>query len=129
MARHQQDGQATSLSRDAAREEKLTALHQQLEQSVRSLRTSDDWAAWLQLASRLHHYSFNNVLLIMAQRPDATAVAGYRAWHDLGRQVDKGEKGIQILAPVVRKPRDQTLAGPDEDRAAPNVVGYRVTHI
>ncbi len=42
-------------------------------------------------------------MLIYAQRPESTAVAGYEAWKTLGRQVDKGERGIQILAPVVRK--------------------------
>ena len=41
----------------------------------------------------------NNVALIHAQRPDATRVAGYRAWQALGRQVRKGERGIRIIAP------------------------------
>jgi antirestriction protein ArdC len=35
------------------------------------------------------------------QRPDAAQVAGYRTWQALGRQVRKGEHGIQILAPMV----------------------------
>ncbi|WP_156250921.1 ArdC-like ssDNA-binding domain-containing protein [Pseudactinotalea terrae] len=42
---------------------------------------------------------FTNQLLIAAQRPDATQVAGYRKWEEMGRQVMKGEKGIAILAP------------------------------
>src|SRR5215207_4464348 len=66
--------------------------------------------AWLRVAARFHSYSFSNTMLILAQRPDATQVAGYRAWQSLGRQVDKGERGIQILAPVTRRQQ----AGPDE---------------
>ncbi len=85
--------------RDAAREEKLAALHEQLTEQVAALRSGDDWRAWLDFASRFHTYSFNNTLLIYAQRPEARAVAGYTAWQALGRQVVKGEKGIQILAP------------------------------
>lgn len=116
-------------TQEDARHEKLTALHLQLEDSIRSLRTSDDWTAWLGLASRLHRYSFNNILLIHTQRPDATAVAGYRAWQDLGRQVDKGERGIQILAPVVRRqPTQETPDTDDPDAAVSKVVGFRVTH-
>jgi hypothetical protein len=33
------------------------------------------------------------------QRPDATAVAGYREWQKMGRQVRKGSQAIWILAP------------------------------
>ncbi len=53
----------------------------------------------------------NNVLLIAAQRPDATAVAGFGAWKALGRQVDKGSKGIAILAPLTRRSRPDAAAG------------------
>ena len=53
----------------------------------------------LDTAARFHHYSANNVFLIMVQRPDATRIAGYRTWQSRGRQVRKGEHGITILAP------------------------------
>ena len=55
--------------------------------------------------SRFHGYSVNNTLLIHLQKPDATLVAGYRAWQEkFNRNVLKGEKGIRILAPApVRK--------------------------
>src|SRR5664279_1318569 len=39
----------------------------------------------------------SNQLLILAQRPDATTVAGYRAWQSPGRQVRRGAKGIGIF--------------------------------
>ena len=39
----------------------------------------------------------SNQLLILAQRPDATTVAGYRAWQSLGRQVRRGATGIGIF--------------------------------
>lgn len=63
---------------------------------VMSLHKSENWAQYLKYASSFHNYSFNNVMLIMSQRPNATQVAGYRAWTEKGRQVRKGEKGIQI---------------------------------
>jgi len=39
--------------------------------------------------------------LIAMQKPDATLVAGFNTWKNkFGRSVNKGEKGIQILAPA-----------------------------
>ena len=37
------------------------------------------------------------------QCPEATHVAGFRAWKRLGRHVRKGERGIRIMAPIVRR--------------------------
>ena len=65
---------------------------------IRELRTGEDWADWLRLAARFPGQSFTNIMLIAAQRPDATLVAGYREWQDQGRHVTKGEPGIQIIA-------------------------------
>jgi hypothetical protein len=42
--------------------------------------------------SRFRRYSWQNALLIQAQRPDATEVAGIHTWHDLGRAVKAGRK-------------------------------------
>ena len=59
----------------------------------------------LHTAARFPTYSSSNVLLIDAQRPGATRVAGLRTWNQLGRLVVKGEKGIAILAPCIYGPR------------------------
>ena len=55
---------------------------------------------YLTTLSRFYTYSAHNCALIAMQRPDATRVAGYRAWQGLGRQVKKGAKGIAILCPA-----------------------------
>jgi DNA primase len=66
--------------------------------------------------------------LALAQRPDATGIAGYKAWQSLGRHVDKGEKGLQILAPILRRREEPEMdTEPAED--AVRVAGYRVTHV
>lgn len=114
MGRYQPPSTAAErAAREAARAEALTGLHERLREQVRVLRTSDGWQAWLRMADRLPAYSARNQLLILAQRPDATAVAGYTAWQSLGRQVDKGQRGLQILAPVLRRPRVDAAAGTD----------------
>ena len=88
---------------EAAQRERLEAFHQQLTDQVLALADGPSWKAWLATAAKFHHYSFNNTVAIFLQRPDATQVAGYRTWQSLGRQVRKGEQGIQILAPVTRR--------------------------
>ena len=42
-------------------------------------------------------------MLAMFQKPDATVIAGYRAWQAMGHQVRRGETAIKILGPVTRK--------------------------
>ncbi len=59
--------------------------------------------AYLSAMARFHRYSLGNVLLIGMQCPQASHVAGFRAWQRLGRRVRKGGRGIRILAPIVRR--------------------------
>jgi antirestriction protein ArdC len=63
------------------------------------IANSDQFRSYLQAMSRFHHYSPNNVMLILLQRPDAERVAGFNTWKDLGRHIRKGEKGITIITP------------------------------
>jgi len=102
---------AEAAEREAARAARLEQLHASLTEQVGAIRSGQDWQRWLQVAATFPSYSLNNVLLIAAQRPDATAVAGFGAWQALGRQVDKGSKGIAILAPLTRRSRPDAAAG------------------
>jgi len=71
-------------------------LLQQLEAGKSKTLTS-----YLAAMACFHAYSFGNILSIARQRPTATRVAGFHTWKELGRFVKRGEKGIQILAPMV----------------------------
>ena len=94
-----------------AREAKLDELHNKLTGAVERLVTGEDWAAALRFAAQFRSRSFNNVMLIWQQHQEAfeqgrvaepfpTYVAGYKQWQQLGRQVERGQAGDQILAPV-----------------------------
>jgi hypothetical protein len=53
------------------------------------------------------------------QRPDATFVAGFRAFLELNRCVRKGERAIRILAPMHlrdQQPTSETTAEPEQPR-------------
>jgi hypothetical protein len=112
------------------RTDRLAAVHAQLMTAVDGLVDGPAWRRMLEVAARFHRYSPNNVLLIGLQRPDATRVAGYHTWREVGRQVRKGETGIAILAPVTRR-RDPEVDDAPTDPASESRVlrGFRVTHV
>ena len=95
----------------AAREAKLDELHKRLTGAVEHLVSGEDWKRALAFAANFRSRSFNNTLLIWAQHaaayerglvpePTPSYVAGYKQWQGLGRQVQKGQPGYQIIAPV-----------------------------
>jgi len=67
------------------------------------------------------------VMLIASQKPSATHVAGFHAWHKLGRFVKKGEKGIVILAPIARSKNES--AKQDETDESSTAVGFRAAYV
>jgi hypothetical protein len=81
-----------------------------LERGIQNLVNRDNWLNYLKTQAVFHTYSFNNTCLILDQCPQASHIAGFGSWKKLDRAVKKGEKGIRILAPLVRKDPDR----PDE---------------
>lgn len=98
------------------RQAEAEALHASIVEQVQRLRESGQWRAFLNLARSFHNYSLNNVLLILAQNPNATMVAGFRQWQVRGRQVRKGEKSIKIFGYQEKK----TDRGVDVDETNEN---------
>ena len=87
----------TSTKTAEERRAEAEELHATIAEQVEALRESETWARFLTFAQSFHRYSLGNLLLIFAQRPEATHVAGYRTWQKLNRQVRKGERGIRIF--------------------------------
>ena len=82
--------------------EKLKEITDGIEKGIKDLFASDQYTQYLKTMSRFHNYSLNNIILIYMQRPGATMVAGFNKWKDqFGRHVNRGEKGIKIIAPVL----------------------------
>ena len=72
-------------------------LHATIATEVENLRVETNWTRFLDFSRHMNRYSLNNLLLILAANPEATAVAGYRTWQERGYQVRKGEKAIRIF--------------------------------
>jgi hypothetical protein len=86
----------TELDREANRRAEL----EHARNAVEALRSSEGWKRWLGLRRHFHRYSFANQLLIAVQKPDATRVAGFRAWLQRGYCVTRGEKALRIWVPI-----------------------------
>ena len=104
----------------------VQALIDQLEQGH-----SEALTAYLTAMGRFHNYSFGNILEIARQKPDATRVAGFYAWHQLGRKVKKGEHGIRILAPMigVRRKKGEEAEKDIRTQNQAVLVGFRAAYV
>jgi hypothetical protein len=88
---------------------------------------SEALTAYLKAMALFSKYSLNNLFLIARQRPDARRVAGYQTWRKLGRYVRKGEKGIAIIAPLIRrKPEAESVELTEEESV---IRGFKVAHV
>ena len=88
--------------------QKVQEITEKLEQGMKELFESEKYKTYLNTMSKFHNYSFNNTMLIAMQKPDATLVAGFKAWQkNFDRHVKKGEKGIRILAPAPYKIKEE----------------------
>jgi len=116
---------------DSARETTKSCLQHLAEQLESGASAQLD--AYLAAMGRFHAYSFNNIMLILAQRSGATRVAGFHTWRSLGRTVKRGEKGIAIFAPMRIAPkRIESEQETDEDslESKPTpVMRFRIVYV
>jgi DNA primase len=100
------------------RKARLESAHEQLTAAIEAISTSDEWRAFLDFSRQLPSYSARNRMWLFQQAyerewvddegsPILGAVAGYRTWLKLGRQVRKGEHGLKVLAPAKYKVTDE----------------------
>lgn len=88
--------------------QKVKEITDRLEEGLKELFESEKYKSYLTTMAKFHNYSFNNTLLIAMQKPEASLVAGFRAWQtNFNRHVKKGERGIRILAPAPYKVKEE----------------------
>ncbi len=123
------------MSARTSAEERRTEMLARLDRELQRLVDSGEYARWFTTMSRFHRYSPTNAMWIATQAPDATRVASYRTWQQLGRQVRKGETGIMVSHPKpywVDPGTGQRVAPPrtEGDRARlQRKVAFRVGHV
>ena len=74
------------------------ALTELYRETQRKVTAPDQWRAFLASACRNYRLSFDEQLLVFAQRPDATAVLEIERWNrQFGRWVNRGANGIAVF--------------------------------
>lgn len=132
-------------ARIEAMRRRAEAIHERVNDGLKSLSAalaagkSEQFLEFLTCIGKFHQYSWGNTILIAFQRPDATQVSGFNTWKALGRYVKPGEKGIAILAPILRRVRTESATAespvdsdevlPDPSVCATAVRAFRVVYI
>lgn len=117
-------------------ERKIDQALAQLEAGIQNILESDNYQQYLRTLGKFHNYSLGNLILIWIQKQDATRVAGFNTWKDLGRFVKGGEKGIMILAPCFPpkgKPAPKPQPEEEEEEEKPEIIQtpvyFKVVHV
>lgn len=122
---------------------KIWELYDEISRDV--TQSGEAWCNYLDFASRIYKYKFDNALLIYAQNPDATMVAEKTTWEGkVGRKVNKDATAIAVFDVMSAKPELRTLfdvyqtSGADktipnlwrltEENAAPLLARLKETH-
>lgn len=66
--------------------------------------SAENWKNFLRITGRIYRYEFDNILMVYAQRPNATLVGDYDSWKKVGRYVKRGSRGIAIFPSKILKP-------------------------
>lgn len=110
-------------------QEKIKAALQQIDESLETISTDEDWLRYLYFQSRFYNYSFGNTMLIYLQNRNATYVKGYKAWNTLGRYVRKGSKGLAILAPCIKKKLVSDEEDLENEVKKKVITGFRLVYV
>lgn len=102
---------------------RLSNLDKKIEEYVSQLADETDefkksafFKEYLDTMAKFWRYSYRNQLLIHIQNNNASHVAGFRKWNELGRKVLKGSKAIKILAPFTKKITEKdTFTGEEKE--------------
>lgn len=111
------------------KDEKVKALYERLKTGVQQVIASGRLQELARFMAKFHKYSFGNTLLILLQKPDASLVAGYKAWEKMGRHVKKGEKGIAIFAPRTYKKEIIDEETGEVTDVITGLAGFKVVHV
>ncbi len=73
-------------------------IYDKVVKNVQTIVANGEYTKYLKFQNQFTKYSFNNIVLIYSQFPEATKVAGKAKWKELGRELIKDAKRIQITA-------------------------------
>jgi len=89
------------------REAKLAKAHEEIAAAASRFKDTQTWKDMLDYMAHMPQYSSRTLVgphnRARQRGSMESSFASYTAWKKLGRQVQKGEKSYQVLAPVIYK--------------------------
>jgi len=111
------------------KQQEMNTIIRTLEDGVIEVFDSKKYKRYLEFCGKFHHYSFNNIILILMQYPNAQMCASYSTWKKLNMQVRIGEKGIKILCPVPYSYKKKENIDESDEEKIVSAVGFKIGHV
>ena len=101
--------------------------------NVQTIVSNGEYEKYLRFQNQFTKYSFNNIVLIYSQFPDATKVAGKAKWKEIGRELIEGAKRIQITAGMPAQGKTKVKSIIDgkevEEEQTYNYIAYKQVYV
>ncbi|WP_349652102.1 ArdC-like ssDNA-binding domain-containing protein [Lactococcus lactis] len=109
----------------------LKGIEEHIKSGIENYLDSNTFKNYLDFALQFRQYSYRNKILIQSQNQKASLVAGYRAWQDKGRQVQRGEKALKIFVPslAAKKDKDGNYSRDKEGNVIKEVKGFYLASV
>ncbi len=109
----------------------LKGIEEHIKSGIGEYLDSETFKNYLDFARQFRQYSYRNKILIKGQNPKASLVAGYRAWQDKGRQVQRGQKALKIFVPNLgaKKDNDGNYSRDKEGNIIKEVKGFYLASV
>lgn len=113
---------------------KKKEIKERLIKTIGSVAKNEKMAELLGFMLKLknQHYSLQNLLLVYSQKPDAVFLLGFKAWQRRNVKIKKGEKGIAIIAPIIKRTTvtsHDPITGEEEVTVQEKMSGFKWTHV
>ncbi len=103
------------MKRKSNKGNKTKEIFDRVVEKLQTIIDNGDYEKFLKFQKNFRGYSFNNLILIYSQFPDATKVAGKAKWQKLKRELTEDAKKIWIVAPIPRHYQKKVKAIEDDE--------------
>lgn len=93
----------SNYNKNNSHQNKTKEIFEKVVENLQNIVDNGDYEKFLKFQRNFRSYSFNNLILIFSQFPEATKVAGKAKWLKLKRELTKDAKKIWIVAPIPRQ--------------------------
>lgn len=115
------------------RKTRAKEIYNKVVNNVQTIVANGEYTKYLKFQNQFTKYSFNNIVLIYSQFPEATKIAGKTKWKELGRELIKDAQRIQITAGMPTQGKTKVKKIVDgkeiEEELTYNYIAYKSVYV